>query len=316
MILCVPSLRLTDGLGAHRVTGSRRACSASVSWCAMRMGRHALFSAKKSRRRSVPPPGPIPSLPRISWRPTPPGAQFFELKTVQIMDGGPSPRCVAKPCITAGDECYNCEWSTELTVPQAYEEYVKAWFACKLLAKELALGDPDGFVFNMSVGYDLEGIKSPKIDAYLEGMKDASGSRRVADMRMEWALDNTDRFEQVDAAYIRAVSPRVSCSITESTLHGCPPDEIERIATYLITERGSIPISKCNPTLLGYTFARKRLDSLGFDYVTFDDHHFAEDLQWTDAVPMFRRLMGLCAERKLEVWRQAYQHVPRGCSGR
>ena len=29
----------------------------------------------------------------------------------------------------AEDECYNCEWSTELYVPQAYEEYVKAWFA-------------------------------------------------------------------------------------------------------------------------------------------------------------------------------------------
>ena len=227
------------------------------------------------------------------------GARFFELKTVQIMDGEALSKCVAKPCITAGDECYNCEWSTELTVPQAYEEYVKAWFACKLLAKELALGDPDGFVFNMSVGYDLEGIKSPKIDAYLEGMKDASGSA-VWRTCMEWALDNTDRFEQVDAAYIRAVSPRVSCSITESTLHGCPPDEIERIATYLITEKGLHTYIKCNPTLLGYTFARKRLDSLGFDYVTFDDHHFAEDLQWTDAVPMFRRLMGLCAERKLE----------------
>ena len=65
------------------------------------------------------------------------GARFFELKTVQIMDGEELSKCVPKPCITAGDECYNCEWSTELTVPQAYAEYVKAWFACKLLAKEL-----------------------------------------------------------------------------------------------------------------------------------------------------------------------------------
>ena len=83
------------------------------------------------------------------------GSRFFEVKTVQIMDGDELSKCVSKPCITAADECYNCEWSTELYVPQAYEEYVKAWFACKLLAKELGLGDPDAFVFNMSVGYDV-----------------------------------------------------------------------------------------------------------------------------------------------------------------
>ena len=45
------------------------------------------------------------------------GCRFFELKTVQIMDGEELSKCVAKPCITAADECYNCEWSTELTVP-------------------------------------------------------------------------------------------------------------------------------------------------------------------------------------------------------
>ncbi len=227
------------------------------------------------------------------------GARFFELKTVQIMDGEELSKCVAKPCITAGDECYNCEWSTELTVTQALNEYVKAWFACKLLAKELDLGDPDGFVFNMSVGYDLEGIKSPKINSFIESMKNAE-DRKVWMECMDWALSNTDRFKNLDADYIKAISPKVSASITESTLHGCPPDEIERIATYLITEKGLNTYVKCNPTLLGYEFARKRLDGLGFDYVTFDDHHFLEDLQWADAVPMFRRLMALCQERGLE----------------
>lgn len=40
------------------------------------------------------------------------GSRFFELKTVQIMDGEELARCVPKPCIHAVDECYNCEWST------------------------------------------------------------------------------------------------------------------------------------------------------------------------------------------------------------
>ena len=226
------------------------------------------------------------------------GSRFFELKTVQIMDGEELSACVNKPCIVAEDECYNCEWSTELTVPQAFAEYVKAWWACKLIAREYGLGDPDGFVFNMSVGYSLEGIKSPKVDAYIEGMKDASGSEVWAECK-SWALANLDRFQNVDAAFVESVSPRVSNSVTESTLHGCPPDEIERIATYLITEKGVNTYIKCNPTLLGYDFARGRLDELGFDYIAFDDKHFREDLQWADAVPMFERLTELCAEKNL-----------------
>ena len=227
------------------------------------------------------------------------GSRFFELKTVQIMDGEELSKCVAKPCITAADECYNCEWSTELTVPQAYDEYVKAWFALKLLAKELELGDPDGFVFNMSVGYDLAGIQSEKIDSYINGMMNASDSP-VWQACRSWTLEHLDRFQKVTAAYVEGISPVVSRSITESTLHGCPPDEIERIATHLITQKGLNTYVKCNPTLLGYDFARKTLDSLGFDYIAFDDHHFLEDLQWADAVPMFRRLTALCQERGLE----------------
>ena len=227
------------------------------------------------------------------------GARFFELKTVQIMDGEELSKCVPKPCITAGDECYNCEWSTELTVPQAFDEYVKGWFACKLLSRELELGADDGFVFNMSVGYDLAGIQSPKVDKYIDGMMDASAAPEFLTCR-DWALANLDKFQRVDAAFVEGVSPVVSRSITESTLHGCPPAEIEAIASYLIREKGLHTYIKCNPTLLGYEFARETLDKLGFDYVTFDDHHFLEDLQWGDALPMLRRLQALADERGVE----------------
>ena len=227
------------------------------------------------------------------------GSRFFEVKTVQIMDGEDLSKCVNKPCITAADECYNCEWSTELYVPQAFAEYVKAWFACKLMAKEYGLGDPDGFVFNMSVGYDLAGIQSEKIDKYLNEMRDASQTE-VWKECMDWTLANLDRFHNVDEAYVKAITPQVSNSVTISTLHGCPPDEIERIANHLIVNKGFNTFIKCNPTLLGYEFARKTLDALGFDYIQFDDHHFEEDLQMEDAIPMFRRLIALCAEKGVE----------------
>ena len=227
------------------------------------------------------------------------GSRFFELKTVQQMDGEELSACVSKPCITAHDECYNCEWSTELTVPEAYDEYVKAWWACHLMAKEFGMGDPDGFVFNMSVGYNLDDIKKPKTNTYIDNMICASGTPIWAECR-EWTLANLDKFRHVDAAFVDTIPARVSGSITESTLHGCPPAEIERIASYLITEKHLNTFIKCNPTLLGYEYARKRLDSLGFDYIVFDDHHFLEDLQWKDAIPMFERLMALCEREGVE----------------
>ncbi len=215
------------------------------------------------------------------------GSRFFELKTVQILDGEDLP--VSKPCILAKDECYNVEWSTELYVPQALDEYIKGWFALKLLSRELGLGDPDGFVFNMSVGYDLEGIKTEKINNYIESMKDA-GSAEAWQACKSWALGNLSRFKHVDKAFIESISPKICTSITLSTLHGCPPQEIERIAAYLLTEKKLHTFIKCNPTLLGYEYARKTLDSLGFDYIAFDDHHFKADLQFSDAVPMLERL--------------------------
>lgn len=77
---------------------------------------------------------------------------------------------------------------------------------------------------------------------------------------------------------------------------GCPPQEIERIASYLIEKKKLNTFVKCNPTLLGYDFARRTLDELGYDYVQFTDFHFNDDLQYRDAVPMFKRLLALAGE--------------------
>lgn len=221
------------------------------------------------------------------------GARFFELKTVQPLDGEDLP--VAKPCILAEDEGYNVEWSTELRVHEAFDEYVKAWFVLKLIAKEFGLGDPDGFVFNMSVGYSFEGITSKKIDDFIEGLKNAKDTPIWNDC-VYWAKASLPRFTAVDAAYIDGISPAVCTSATLSTLHGCPPQEIERIAGYLLEKKRLHTFVKCNPTLLGYDFCRRTLDGLGFDSVAFDEFHFRDDLQYKDAVPMFRRLREKAAQ--------------------
>ena len=223
------------------------------------------------------------------------GARFFELKTVQKMDGADLAACINRPCILAEDECYNCEWSTELYVQQAFEEYVKAWCACKIMAKVFRLGDPDAFVFNMSVGYDLAGIQEEKIDTFLNGMTDASQTPVFQE-----CIRVLKEFFPGEATFIDAITPRISGSVTLSTLHGCPPDEIERIASYLIEKKRLHTFVKCNPTILGYETARSILDGMGYDYIAFDDHHFKEDLQYEDAIPMFRRLQALADQTGVE----------------
>ena len=223
------------------------------------------------------------------------GARFFELKTVQKMDGADLAACINRPCILAEDECYNCEWSTELYVQQAFEEYVKAWCALKIMAKVYGLGDPNGFVFNMSVGYDLAGIQGDKVNTFLDGMVDASKTPIFQE-----CIAVLKEFFPGESAYIDTITPHVSGSVTVSTLHGCPPDEIERIASYLIEKKHLHTFVKCNPTILGYETARSILDGMGYDYIAFDDHHFKEDLQYCDAVPMFHRLQALADANGLE----------------
>jgi len=214
------------------------------------------------------------------------GGRFFELKTVQVLDGEDLP--IVKPCIAVPDEGYNVEWSTELYVPQAMDEYIKAWVALSILKQELSLGN---FMFNMSVGYDLKGIQTEKIDNFIEGLKNAENTESW-EICLDWVKKNKPE-------YTNKISPYICDSITLSTLHGCPPDEIERISSYLICEKKLNTFVKCNPTLLGYEYTRSTLDNLGFDYLKFDDHHFKADLQFEDAVPMIGRLRELTASKSL-----------------
>ena len=223
------------------------------------------------------------------------GARFFELKTVQEMDGAALAACVNRPCILANDEGYNCEWSTELYVPQAFEEYVKAWILLKFFSKHYGLGDPNGFVFNISVGYNLADIQKEKTDTFINGMKDASGTKIFQE-----SIAALKEVFPDEADYIDTIPATVCRSVTVSTLHGCPPQEIEAIASYLLREKGMHTFVKCNPTLLGYQSARSILDHMGYDYIQFGEFHFNDDLQWADAVPMFERLQALADSLGLE----------------
>ena len=116
---------------------------------------------------------------------------------------------------------------------------------------------------------------------------------------IQWLKDNKDSFSKLTDADIEAIPSDICKSVTVSTLHGCPPEEIESIASYLLTEKGLNTFVKCNPTLLGYEEARKIMDDMGYDYVAFGDFHFKDDLQFEDAVPMLTRLQALADSKGL-----------------
>ena len=227
------------------------------------------------------------------------GARFFELKTVQKLDNLE----IEKPCIDAEDEGYNTEWSTELTITQAYNEYVKAWFIIHLLQKlfHLSLFEKKAFIFNMSIGYNLEGIRTSKVDNFIEGLKNASNNvffNECKDILRDQIKDQ--KLIEIDEIFIDSISPNISNSITLSTMHGCPPEEIEAICKYLIEYKGLHTYVKLNPILLGYKTVRNILDNLGYGYIQLKEEAFTNDLQYNDAIVMINRLKSFAEEHNRE----------------
>jgi putative selenate reductase len=207
------------------------------------------------------------------------GGRFIELKTVQIMDELEIPR----PCIDVADEGYNVEWSQELKLEQSADEYVKAWALIHVLHRLLGFGDkPVGTVFNMSVGYNLAGIQSPPIVHFMDRLADAS--HELAEIGAVLQA----QFPQLAEVQIPT---RLTNNVTLSTMHGCPPDEIERIADYMMAERGLHTIVKLNPTLLGQeTVLRILHEDLGFREIQIPDRVFEHDLRYSRAVELIKNL--------------------------
>ena len=207
------------------------------------------------------------------------GSRFLELKTVQTLDELE----INKPCIDVEDEGYNVEWSQELKVYESFDEYLRAWVLIYALHRKLGFpADSPGMIFNMSVGYNLEGILKPNVQWFLDVMRDCSAYKQAyVDIVAEW-------YPEVREIEIPDL---ISDSVTLSTMHGCPPDEIEKICVYLLEERGLHTSVKCNPTLLGADRVRAIInDELGFGDVRVPEESFDHDLFYVDAVPMLHTL--------------------------
>ncbi|PKO21272.1 MAG: putative selenate reductase subunit YgfK, partial [Chloroflexi bacterium HGW-Chloroflexi-1] len=216
------------------------------------------------------------------------GGRFIELKTVQILDELVIPR----PCIDMEDAGYNVEWSQELKLEESAHEYIDAWAAIHVLRRLLGWEDtPFGTIFDMSVGYNLEGIRQPRMVRFMDQMVDASEEIAAIQAILE------DQFPQFTNL---PIPPRLTHSVTLSTMHGCPPDEIERIAQYMLEERGLHTIVKLNPTLLGKDRVLEILHhDLGFTEIEIPDSVFEKDLAYGKALGLIHSLQVVAAKQDL-----------------
>ncbi len=228
------------------------------------------------------------------------GSRFFELKTVQIIDGKQMQEIIKKPCIDARNVGYNVEWSTELSVEEAKSEYIKTSVLLQVIAIELGISDIKDFAFNISVGYDLEGIQSKKVSEFIDDMKEAKNTEtfKACLAVLKKNIHEFKRFKEKD---ISKISSNITNLVTVSTLHGCRPEEIIDIGTHLITNKKINTFIKCNPTLLGYDYVRGILDNLGYKEVIIKREDFDNDLKYDKAVDIISKLKQLGKENGVRV---------------
>ena len=252
------------------------------------------FSAVHFSRRAATPVGPAAGPHTqlaqnivLAWLA---GSRIIELKTVQVNDRLDIPR----PCIHAPNIGFNVEWSQELRVQESLREYAKAAYLIAILKETSAFGRfPTGHgldtVFDISVGYDLEGIRGDKVTGFIRDLMEPGAV--FQELRSELTGDLA-RFRDLE------LPEPISDCVTLSTFHGCPADQIESIARYLLEDLGLHVIIKLNPTLLGFDAVRQILhDRLGYEHLDLGREAFDVDLQYDDGIGILRRLRGVAESR-------------------
>lgn len=211
------------------------------------------------------------------------GARILELKTVQINDELKIPR----PCIDAHNVGFNIEWSQELKLEQSLREYVAGSMLIDILKSSKRADvehspEKTETIFDMSVGYDLKGISTPRVRQWIESMKDAS-----------FIVDELRRQIPNEFKSLRQLNfkTQISNTITLSTFHGCPANEIESIVDFLLRKMGVHVIIKMNPTLLGKLLVDYLLhDVMGYHEIQTEQEFFDKDLQFDQALEICSRL--------------------------
>jgi putative selenate reductase len=207
---------------------------------------------------------------------------------------------IEKPCIDVKNVGYNVEWSTELTVEEAANEYIKGSILLQVMAVELGLSDIKDFVFNISVGYNLEGIQAKKISDFIDNLKEARNTETFKEC-IRVLKNNINKFKRFKLEDIDKISSKITNTVTLSTMHGAKAEEILDIARHLVTNKNINTFIKCNPTLLGYENIRQILDNLGYNDIVIRKKDFDHDLKFDMAVDIVNELKMLGKENDVFV---------------
>jgi len=219
------------------------------------------------------------------------GGRILELKTVQVNDR----LTIGRPCIDMTNVGYNIEWSQELLVEDSLREYAAGAMLVEMFRRSpdlsggLLEGSAGEVVYDTSVGYDLKGIQSEKVRGFLAGMRDAS--KLIETLRSEIPA----RFS---AARDYDYPTRLSDSVTLSTFHGCPADEIEKISEFLLGEYDFDVIVKMNPPTLGREKLEHLLhDVLGYTELKVNPKAYGAAISFAESLQLCERLTRFGAAR-------------------
>ena len=122
---------------------------------------------------------------------------------------------IAKPCIDMKDAGFNIELSQELKIHQSFEEYLKALMLIHSLHSKFGFpGKNSGTIFNVSIGYNFEGIQNKNVQWFLNKMRNAG---RLKQEYINIVSEYYSDILNID------IPSEISNSLTLSTMHGCPP---------------------------------------------------------------------------------------------
>ena len=223
------------------------------------------------------------------------GSRILELKTVQIDDH----LAINRPCIDMTNVGYNIEFSQELRLHESIHEYVAGMMLVEMLkASHLVPFPPSPFdktstIYDFSLGYTLASVSSQPVRGFIANLRHAK--KHIDKLRMEIP----DRWKQYrDLPY----PEEISNTVTLSTFHNCPSNEIEKICNFLLTEIGMHVVVKMNPTMLGWDDLNDLLhERLGFQDVRVNKKAFETALRFDEGVEIIRRLQAVGKKHGLGV---------------
>ncbi len=220
------------------------------------------------------------------------GARFIELKTVQ--PNLPDKR--VKPSIDIFDGAYNCERAQELSVEDAYDQYLNAWILIHILQHKLSLDTYKradiGTLFSMSLGYTLSDIRSDKIQWFIDKM-------------MNCSKEKVKKIGAIKSLYPDVVTlnipDRISDSFIINTYKGCSARELEYICKFLIIDKKLHPSIKFSPKLLGYKSVMAILSAENTFEPEIREEDFENSLQYAEALTLIEDVQAISKEMGVEL---------------